>query len=150
MLSPLSRIVSRLALAIAVAALSSTALSAQGSLKISAWISSRAITASGPDSAKFVLRLRISGIPEDAVRSLKAYEIVLRAKSGRVYLPFGVPPRILATASANVVAQFYQAESKSAGQYSFLVSPGSLEYELWLPGHKPVTFAASLVRPVGR
>jgi hypothetical protein len=84
------------------------------------------------------------------VRNLKANEIVLRAKSGRVYLPFGVSPRIPATASANVVAQFYQVEAKSAGQYFFLVSPGTLEYELWLPGHKPVSFAASLVRPAAR
>lgn len=120
-------------------------LEAQGDVKVSAWISARPLSAAGNDSGKFVLKVKVSGIPEGAVRGLRTDQIVLRAESGRIYLPFGGPVRIPSTASASVVAHFYQVEAKSAGQYFFLVRPGDLRYELWLPGRRPVSVAASLV-----
>ena len=145
-----ARLANCIALAVVVGALSSGTLGAQGSPKVSAWIGSRPITAAGADTGKVILRLKISGIPELAVRSLKATEIVLRAESGHLYMPVGSPVPIPRNASANVAAQFYGVETKSAGQFWFLVSPGNLRYELWLAGYKPVSFGASLVRPPAR
>jgi hypothetical protein len=139
-----ARFAKRLALMTFAAALSSGTLGAQG-VKVSAWIGARPITA-GNDSGKVFLVVQISGISETAIRSLKRDQIVLRAESGRVYLPFGAPPPVPSTASATVVAHFYQVEAKSAGRYVFIVRPGDLRYQLWLPGHSPVSVAASLVR----
>ena len=145
-----ARFANRLAVTTFAAALSAGSLGAQGSVKVSAWISARPITAAGNDSGRVVLALTISGMTEVAVRSLKSDQIVLRAESGRVYLPFGAPSPIPSTASASVVAHFYQVEANSTGQYLFLVRPGDLQYELWLPGQRPVSFAASLVRSRAR
>ena len=141
-----ARFANRLALMSLAAALLPGMLEAQGNAKVSAWISARPLTAAGSDSGKVVLAVRISGLSEAEARSLKGDQIVLRAASGRVYLPFGAPPPIPSTASASVVAQFYQVEAKSAGRYLFLVRPGDLRYELWLPGRSPMSVAASLVR----
>ena len=145
----IARCANRLALVTFAVALSSGTMAAQGDVKVSAWMSGRPIT-TGADSGKVVLVLKISGISDAAVRNIKPDQVVLRAESGRVYLPFGVPSPIPSTASASVVATFYRVEVKSAGQYFFLVRPGGFRYELWLPGHRPVSFAASLVRPAIR
>lgn len=145
-----ARFANHLAVMTLAAALSAGTVGAQGNVKVSAWIGAKQITTPGNDSGKVVLALQVSGIPQGAIRSLKADQIVLRAESGRVYLPFGAPAPIPSTASASVVANFYQVEARSAGQYFFLVRPGELRYELWLPGHRPVSFAVALVRPGGR
>ena len=145
-----ARFASRLALMVFAAALSSGTAGAQGNVKVAAWIGARPFTAPGNDSGKVVLALKLSGNAEATARRFRADQIVLRAESGRVYLPFGAPHPISSTASANVVAYFYQDEAKSAGQYFFLVRPGELRYELWLPGHRPVSFAASMVRSTTR
>ena len=145
-----ARLANSLALVTVAGALSSGTLEAQGDVKVSAWISSRPITAAGADSGKVVLAVKISGMTEVALRSLKPDQIALRSESGRVYSPFGSPSPIPPAASANVVAHFYRAEASSAGQYFFLVRPGGFRYELWLPGRRPLSFAASLVRSAAR
>ena len=149
MYSLVARFAARLALLTFASGLSAGTLSAQSDVKVSAWLSSKPITV-GKDSGKAVLALRISGITEAALRGLKSDQIVIRAESGVLYHPFGAPSQVPSTASASVVAHFYQAEAKSAGEYLFLVPPGGFRYELWLAGHRPVSFVASLVRSAAR
>jgi hypothetical protein len=140
------RFLQGVALGISIAALLSTrSVSAQDTLVATARMSARPFTRPGADSGKFIVSVRISGIPEFGLRTLSTVQIVLVDGLGGRYTPFGYSVKpgmqrvgLLAALTAP------QAERLVDREYIFFVAPGLMTFELRIAGLKPVRVVPSL------
>ena len=123
-------------------------LSAQETVTVSAWISARPMV-TGSDSGKYMLSMKVKGIPDFALRRLKRDEFVIVDRSGGVYTPTAYAIDMRSTGAASLVAQYTRTvpDDIADRRYLYLVSPGQQTFELRINGLKPVRFDASLGRP---
>lgn len=126
-------------------------LPAQEGFRAAARIALRPLTRSGPDSGKVMLSVKVSGIPEVALRAfLSRDKVVVVDELGRSYTAFGYaiagPPK----PAASLVAAYLQppAENLADRQYIFIVAP-SRTYELRFSTLKPVRITPVVAFPVG-
>ena len=144
-----TRLLTLVALVLTTALLPSGSVSAQGPLVATARMSSSPMTRAGVDSGKLIVALKISGIPEIALRYLRLDQIVLVDAFGRAYTPRGVaisargvePKPLLAALSPP------PAERLADRQYMFLVAPGLNTFEVRVANLNPVRVVASVTGP---
>jgi hypothetical protein len=147
MLSVSCRLLQRVALGISIAALLPLrSLGAQEALVVTARMSSRPLTQLGADSGKFMVSVRISGIPEFGLRTLGAGQIVLVDGLGRRYTPIGYTVSADRIQPKGLLAAFTPppAERSDDRQYLFVVSPGLMTFELRVAGLKPVRMVPTI------
>jgi hypothetical protein len=72
---------------------------------VSARMSSHPIARPGPDSGKFLLALKISGIPEVGLRGLKPDQLMVVDAEGRAYNAFGSGYSVSDKTPASILAQ---------------------------------------------
>jgi|SRR5688572_4654645 hypothetical protein len=129
-----------------LALLPSGAVSAQGPLVATARLSSRPMRI-GADSGKFLVSLKISGIPEVALRALRPDDILLVDEAGRAYTPSAVSVEFRGKEQETFLTLYTRSTSERLAdrQYLFMVPPGSRSFELRVANLKPVRVDASLV-----
>lgn len=142
-----SHILQRIALGISIAALLPTErLSAQEPVVASARISPRPVTRPGADSGKFLVSVRIGGVPDIGLRTLGPGQIVLVDGLGGRYTPFGYSLGPRAAQPKSWLAAFTTPSAERFGdhEYLFLVRPGLMAFEVRIEGLKPVHVVPTL------
>ena len=137
----------RVALGISIVALlPSGSLSAQEPLIATARMSLRPLTRPGADSGKFVVSVKISGIPEFGLRALGPGDLVLVDGLGRRYTPFGYSVNAEGIRPKGLLAAFTTPSAEKLGDrhYLFFVSPGLMTFELRVAGLKPVRIVPTI------
>ena len=114
-------------------------LPAQAGFSATARIAARPLT-SGSHSGKLILSVKISGIPEFALRLLKRDPIIVVDEVGRMSTLAGVAIGPSETPVTSVVAMHLQPapENIAERQYFFFVAPGSRTFELRVGTLKPL------------
>ena len=141
------RLLQRVALSISIAALlPSGNLRAQQALVATARMSSRPLAGPGADSGKFIVSVRIGGIPEFALRILGLAQIQLVDGLGRRYTPIGYSVSAGRVQPKGLLASYMTlpAEQSPDREYLFFVAPGLMTFELRVAGLKPIRMVPTI------
>jgi hypothetical protein len=142
-----SRLFQQVALVMVTTALLPAArLGAQETLVATARMVSRPLTRPGADSGKFMVSVKISGIPEVGLRTLGPGQVVLVDGLGRTYTPSAFTVSVGATQPQTLLAAYMTppADRLADRHYIFFVAPGLMTFEIRVAGLKSVRIVPTI------